>query len=491
MLRSAVLGLAMLGLGTAAAFAAGEEDSRSCTSNRNQNARIEACSRVIADQSVTPAARALAYRNRATAYNGKRLYGLAVLDVDEALKLSPQDQSALIQRGLALTRTGQFDRAGADYGEVLRLNPRNERAHYERGLMYERKGELAAALADFDAAIKLSPRYVLPRNSRGFVLAKLHRLDEAIAEYGEALRISPDYLWPHVNRGRAYEAKGEFERALADFKRVAGHGAQPRTEDEERAIATAKQELARLTKALAEGKAKTTPERRVALVIGNSAYAFAPALRNPANDAKTLAATLRALGFAEVREVYDAGLSELGKALKEFGDLATGADWAIIYYAGHGIEVAGVNYLIPVDAKLESQTHVEDEALPLSRLLGKVTAANKMQLVVLDACRNNPFVGRMKRSGRETRAISRGLASIEPESGVLVAYAARDGTTALDGEAANSPYAEALVKYIAEPGLEISLLFRKVRDEVYTRTGRQQEPFTYGSLPAQPFYFKR
>ena len=98
---------------------------------------------------------------------------------------------------------------------------------------------------------------------------------------------------------------------------------------------------------------------------------------------------------------------------------------------------------------------------------------------------------RCAQAGKQARSIGRGLASIEPEGGVLVAYAARDGTTALDGESENSPYAEALVKHLAEPGLEISLLFRKVRDEVLGKTARQQEPYTYGSLPAQPFYFKR
>jgi uncharacterized caspase-like protein len=176
--------------------------------------------------------------------------------------------------------------------------------------------------------------------------------------------------------------------------------------------------------------------------------------------------------------------------LRDFGDLAAGADWAVIYFAGHGMEIAGTNYLIPVDAKLEQQRHAEDEAMPLSRVLSKVGGASKMQLVILDACRNNPFIAKMRASGTAARSIRSGLASIEPESGVLVAYAARDGTTALDGDT-NSPYLEALVKHLAEPGLEISLLFRKVRDEVLTRTNRQQEPFTYGSLPAQPFYFRR
>jgi uncharacterized caspase-like protein len=189
--------------------------------------------------------------------------------------------------------------------------------------------------------------------------------------------------------------------------------------------------------------------------------------------------------------MYDANLASFANTLKEFGDLAAAADWAVIYYAGHGVDVGGTNYLIPVDAKLEQQSHVEDEAMPLSRLLSKVSAASKMQLVVLDACRNNPFVPKMRSAGKSTRSISPGLASIEPDSGVLVAYSARDGTTAMDGDGPNSPFAEALVKYLTEPGLEIGLLFRKVHDAVYTKTAKQQEPFTYGSLPAQSFYFQR
>ena len=128
--------------------------------------------------------------------------------------------------------------------------------------------------------------------------------------------------------------------------------------------------------------------------------------------------------------------------------------------------------------------------MPLSRVLGKVAGASKMQLVILDACRNNPFVPKMRQAGRQARAIvGKGLASIEPESGVLIAYAARDGTTALDGDSANSPYAEALVKYLPEPGLEISLLFRKVRDDVLGKTARQQEPYTYGSIGGDLHYF--
>ena len=484
-----------LTLACGSALAASEQDRRDCAGSQNLDDRFAACTRVIEDQATPPPVRAIAYRNRGNAYASKALYDLAILDFDEALKIAPQDLPARFSRGRALNLRGQYDRAIVDLTELLRLNPQGERGYNERGLAYLRKGDLDQALADFDSALKINPHLPYARNNRALILARQGKLDLAVAEYNEALRLDPDYLMAYSNRGRAYEEMGQFEQALADYKTAADKQARPKNDDDQRAKAAAKQRQARLAALIAEGKATpkavASAERRVALVIGNSAYQHVPTLRNPANDAKSVAAALRSLGFIEVRELYDASLSDLGRTLKDFGDLAAGADWAIIYYAGHGIEMSGTNYLIPTDAKLEQQTHVEDEALPLSRLLSKVTPASKMQLVILDACRNNPFIAKMRMTGRAVRSLKQGLASIEPESGVLVAYAARDGTTALDGDSAHSPYAEALVRRMLEPGLEIGLLFRKVRDDVYAKTARQQEPYTYGSLPAQPFYFRR
>jgi len=234
--------------------------------------------------------------------------------------------------------------------------------------------------------------------------------------------------------------------------------------------------------------APSDPGRRIALVIGNGTYAHAPHLPNPSNDAAAFASALRRLGFADVRESNNLGLTDLTRELKRFGDLAATADWAVIFYAGHGIEVGGINYLIPVDAKLARQDHIDDEGLPLSRLLSKAEGARKMRLVILDACRNNPF--RMAATGRRTRSIGRGLGRIEPMGGVLVAYAALDGTVADGGTGAHSPFTAALLEQLHEPGLEIGLLFRKVRDAVLRRTGGGQEPFTYGSLPSEGLYFK-
>jgi uncharacterized caspase-like protein len=142
-----------------------------------------------------------------------------------------------------------------------------------------------------------------------------------------------------------------------------------------------------------------------------------------------------------------------------------------------------------VDAELSVATHVDDEAFPLDRVLAKVEGAHKLRLVILDACRENPFIAKMASAGG-SRSVGRGLARIEPEGGVMVAYSAKNGQVAQDGDGDNSPFAQALLDHLGEPGLEINMLFRKVHDDVRSRTNGQQEPFTYGSLSAESMYFK-
>jgi hypothetical protein len=230
--------------------------------------------------------------------------------------------------------------------------------------------------------------------------------------------------------------------------------------------------------------------RRIALVVGNGAYRNVPPLPNPVGDAQAMADSFRRLGFAEVTELHDVGYTEFSTALKDFGDRAAEADWAVIYYAGHGMEVGGQNYLVPVDARLQRATHVDDEAVPLDRVLAKAQSARKLRLVILDSCRNNPFASRIVQERGTTRAIGRGLGRIEPASGVLVGYAARDGNVAEDGASAHSPYTQALLDHLEEPRLEINMLFRRVRDSVFESTGGRQEPFIYGSLPGEEIYLK-
>lgn len=229
-------------------------------------------------------------------------------------------------------------------------------------------------------------------------------------------------------------------------------------------------------------------ESRVALVIGNGHYAAVSRLDNPPRDAAAVAAALKNAGFASVDIESDLTREAMIKVLQRFEVEAEKADWAVIYFAGHGLEVGGVNYLVPVDAKLVSDKAVQDEAVSLDRLLSAIEGARKLKLVILDACRDDPFVTQMRRTSAG-RSVGRGLGPIEPEGGTLVAYSAKHGQIALDGNGANSPFVTALVTRLREPGLEINKLFRVVRDDVLSATGKLQEPYQYGSLPGEDFYF--
>ena len=177
------------------------------------------------------------------------------------------------------------------------------------------------------------------------------------------------------------------------------------------------------------------------------------------------------------------------EALHTFAREAEKADWAVVYYAGHGLEIGGINYLVPVDARLAADRDAETEAVALEQVIAAVSGARKLRLVMLDACRDNPFEKSMQRT-MAVKLVSKGLSNIEPEAGFMVVYAAKHGETALDGDAANSPFAVALARDIREPKIDVRKLFDIVRDDVWNATKHQQQPFTYGSLPGrEDFYF--
>ncbi|MCK1707781.1 MULTISPECIES: caspase family protein [unclassified Bradyrhizobium] len=223
-------------------------------------------------------------------------------------------------------------------------------------------------------------------------------------------------------------------------------------------------------------------DRRVALVIGNSAYKSVPKLGNPANDATLIGGMFKKAGFDFVDVRLDLNASEMRRTLREFAGRTRDADMAVIYYAGHGIELEGTNYLIPTDAALETDGDVLDETIPMERALFAVEPAKQLRLIILDACRDNPFSKTMKRT-LASRAIGRGLAKVEPTSpNTMIAFAAKAGSTASDGDSRNSPFAIALVEHLPKPGLDLRKAFGFVRDDVLRSTTNKQEPFVYGSL---------
>src|SRR5215469_15168882 len=223
-------------------------------------------------------------------------------------------------------------------------------------------------------------------------------------------------------------------------------------------------------------------ERRIALVIGNSAYERVPQLPNPVNDATSMSEMFKKAGFDVVQLKLDVKAQDMRRALRDFSDEARNADIAIIYFAGHGLEIQGTNYLVPTDATLERDIDTYDEAISLDRLLSVIEPARQLRLVILDACRDNPFSKSMKHAV-VSRSVERGLAKVEPVGpNTMVAFAAKAGSTADDGDTRHSPFTSALVKYLPQPGLDLRRAFGYVRDDVLKVTHNRQEPFIYGSL---------
>jgi hypothetical protein len=221
---------------------------------------------------------------------------------------------------------------------------------------------------------------------------------------------------------------------------------------------------------------------RVALVIGNGRYRHAAVLTNPANDAADIAATLRKLGF-DVVEGRDLDKRAMEDKAREFGRKLEKASLALFFYAGHGLQVGGKNYLAPIDAKLERPGDLSFETIDVAQILAQMEAEQRVNLVFLDACRDNPLARTLARSlGTRSAVVGRGLATIQSAVGTMIAYATQPDNVALDGDGRNSPFTTALLKHIATPGLEISSLMKRVRAEVIAATRRKQVPWDHSSL---------
>ncbi|MEO9635149.1 MAG: caspase family protein [Parasphingorhabdus sp.] len=223
--------------------------------------------------------------------------------------------------------------------------------------------------------------------------------------------------------------------------------------------------------------------KKVALIIGNSEYLNTSSLENADNDASLVAAAAKKAGFEEVVVALDQSVDDFRLTLRRFREKADGADVAFVYYAGHGLEGQGDNWLVPVDAELNSSFDLPFETINLNRLMETVSGA-QVRVVVLDACRNNPFANSW-RAG--SRAVTRGLAGIDVDD-VLVIYAAAPGQTASDGDGVNSPFAVSLAARLPEPDLPLQLLGGTVRDDVLKTTGGKQRPFVSASITGTPIY---
>jgi uncharacterized caspase-like protein len=231
---------------------------------------------------------------------------------------------------------------------------------------------------------------------------------------------------------------------------------------------------------LAVGPAQA--ETRIALVIGNANYLHAAHLANPSNDADLIATKLRHANFS-VDERKNLTHDKMVSAILAFSERAEKADVAVVYYAGHGVQRDGIDYLLPIDAALKTPASLPLEGVQADSVLSTVAQAHRLRLMILDACRDNPF-------GNGTRGTSHGLVAISAPSDTVTAYSAKENTVALDGgRGPNSPYAAALARHLDEPGVELDQMFREVRDDVIADTHGSQEPYVYDSRGRGNFYF--
>jgi tetratricopeptide (TPR) repeat protein len=481
-----------------------------------------------------------AYANRGLAWQEKGNLDRAIADSTTAMRFNPASSYILNNRANMWARKGEYDRALEDADRAIRLDPKNPIYPANRAMIWRMKGDLQKALLDNDKAVQLAgSKSLMESVSRGDTYRYAGNLEKARIDYAKAIEVMKDYAPALTGLALTYEKMGDLTNARVYFERAISSRNIDNAYDLSRsAIETARARVAALesgelppvippapakvtsetsvptlpltaqivTKPLSIERVQVTASkqgRRVALVIGNSAYQKASVLRNPANDATAINASLKNLGFDIVKVSLNGSREDLIAAVRTFAAEADNAEWAMVYYSGHGIEVNGRNYLIPIDATLRTDRDVEFETVAVDQVMSAIDGARKLKLVILDACRNNPFAVSIQKTGRKevseidstsggeigVRAIGRGLGEVKIKGASLVVFAAKHGQTALDGDGDNSPFTIALVQRIATPGVEINKLFRLVRDDVMEATAGRQEPYTYGSLPGREDYF--
>jgi tetratricopeptide (TPR) repeat protein len=386
--------------------------------------------------------------------------------VKSILKISLQARQS--KRYLA----GDFGGAVVDLTRVLAIDPNDMEARAFRGDVWRSLGNYRRATDDLTAAIQADPENPELFFSRGLVRALDDQLDGAINDYQSGLRLKPD------------------EKRKLDF------------------LNFLKEKKARQTELNNNNsRPNESSTRRVALVIGNSNYKYFQKLKNPRSDAQLISQVFRSSGFDEVYVKYDVTRDELQRVLRDFAIRANSSSWAVIYYAGHGVEVDGTNFIVPVDAPASDVDSFLEKAVNMFEFNRSAGGASELQFLVFDACRENPFdksIGRdIKiqdfRSSPSTPTIitkrsalkSVGLARVEPDPGMLVTFSAKSGQRALDGRGNFSPFATAFAKRVREkPGIELRRLVAIVSEDVLEITNQRQQPFTYGSPnPRRDFYF--
>jgi hypothetical protein len=452
---------------------------------------------------------------RGSAYYDKGEYDIAISDFNDALRAGPPDGIIFHNRGNAWRGKGDYAKAIADYDAAIKSDPKSAFSWQNRGACKQALGDLDGALADINEVIRLAPALPQPLISRAVLWRTKGELDRAIADSTEAVRLAKNPpsntmtppgsvpIAAYFTRALSWEAKGDYEHARADFTAtLQGTAADAASKANQ---ATARVRLSLLSDAnvpprdaassppsphqTAVPSPATTTGRRVALVIGNGAYRGVKALPNPPNDARAIAKSLRDIGFT-VSEGVDLDRATMQTMTRNFLREAARAQIALVYYAGHGVQVGGRNYLIPVDVRMQPSHDITEGMVDMDTILAGLDDQVRTNILIFDACRNNPLE-QQTASNEPGRGLSAGTGLAAPTTlgagqtlgaGTLIAFATAPGKVALDGEGANSPFSAALSRHIGTPGLEVQQMLTRVRAEVVASTRNMQVPWSNSSL---------
>jgi tetratricopeptide (TPR) repeat protein len=432
-----------------------------------------------------------AYNNRGYAYLRAGQPDRAIADLDKAIELDPRAAPPHGVRGLAYDSKGDFDRAIADYDQALSLDPRRTELYQNRGAAWREKGDFDRALADYESAIKLDPNVPNSYLGRSYIWRARHELDRALSDLDNAIRLDPHYTDAFAQRGLAFESKGDIARAVSDYTTALKM-------PQKYLYSARSQDMARTRLALLKGDATPAPApaspqqslRRIALIVGNGRYRNVTALPNPPNDARAVASHLRDIGF-DVTEGIDLDAAGMKRMVEQFLRNAAGANVALLFYAGHGMQIDGRNYLVPVDAKVGSAAELVASMIDIDTILAGLDDQIRTNILILDACRDNPLAQQVAAQAGISRSVNVTVGLAAPSelgtgatrgAGTLIAFATAPGQVALDGTGANSPFSAALVQHVATPGLEVQQMLTRVRADVVAQTRSKQVPWSNSSL---------
>lgn len=447
-----------------------------------------------------------AYYYRGRSFFLKKEYKSAIPDFTESTRLDPNYAPTWFYRGLSYERLDNLDQALADYNKAISIDNGHGSARHNRGMIKLGRGDYDAAIEDFTVSIRTSADEIT-HNSRGVAYRNKGEFQLAMSDFNEAIRFDPKYARAYYNRGMLHSRAGAADLAVADLRRAVE--LDPKSREARDALARAEamvvsaparpqqqqrpqqapQAIASLPQAQANAPQSQAPGtsqggKRVALVIGNGGYQFSPRLENPGNDAQDISSTLRALGF-EVVEGRDLDRRGMDDAIRQFARKLDGAGLAILFYSGHGVQVGEKNYLIPIDARIERAADLNLDAFDVQRILDQMEAEKRVNLIFLDACRDNPLTRSLARNsggGTRSSAVGMGLAPVQSAAGTLIAYATQPNNVALDGDGRNSPFTTALLKHMVTPGLEVESMMKQVRIDVIAATREKQVPWGHSSL---------